>query len=72
MTEAVIICSANQWTGFYMVTASAMKELKKYQYRRKIFVMSEEHFFFYCIVSNRLFKSLLNFVGLVLKKEVLY
>ena len=46
MTEAVIICSANQWTGFYMVTASAMKELKKYQYRRKIFVMSEEHFFF--------------------------
>ena len=27
MTEAVIICSANQWTGFYMITASAMKEL---------------------------------------------
>ena len=28
----------------------------------------EEHFFFYCIVSNILLKSLLNFVGLVLKK----
>ena len=29
MTEAVIICSANQWTGFYMITASIMKELKE-------------------------------------------
>ena len=28
MTEAVTICSANQWTGFYMITASVMKELK--------------------------------------------
>ena len=27
MTEAVIICPANQWTGFYMITASIMKEL---------------------------------------------
>ena len=34
MTEAVIIietspliCSANQWTGFYMITVSIMKEL---------------------------------------------
>ena len=24
-----MICSANQWTGFYMITASVMKELKK-------------------------------------------
>ena len=24
-----LICSANQWTGFYMITASVMKELKK-------------------------------------------
>ena len=23
-----LICSANQWTGFYMITASIMKELK--------------------------------------------
>ena len=22
----LLICSANQWTGFYMITASAMKE----------------------------------------------
>ena len=27
MTAAVIICTANQWTGFYMITASVMKEL---------------------------------------------
>ena len=47
MTEAVIIkkpvsryhketspliCRANQWTGFYMIMASVMKELKKVQY----------------------------------------
>ena len=24
-----LICSANQWTGFYMITASVMKELNK-------------------------------------------
>ena len=23
-----LICRANQWTGFYMITVSAMKELK--------------------------------------------
>ena len=32
-----MICSANQWTGFYMITASIKKELKRYlekqQYR---------------------------------------
>ena len=27
MTEAVIIKKSNQWTGFYMITASVMKEL---------------------------------------------
>ena len=29
MTEAVIRCSTNQWTGFYMITTSVMKELSK-------------------------------------------
>ena len=36
MTETVItvetsplICSANQWTGFYMITTSVMNELSK-------------------------------------------
>ena len=24
-----LICCANQWTGFYMITASVMKELRK-------------------------------------------
>ena len=41
MTEAVIIykpvpqisCSANQWTGFYMITASVMKELMEKHYQ---------------------------------------
>ena len=25
--KRILICSANQWTGFYMITASVMKEL---------------------------------------------
>ena len=33
MTEAVII--ANQWTGFYMITASIKKELKQ---KFKVFI----------------------------------
>ena len=28
MTEAVIVCGANQWTGFYMIMASVMTGLK--------------------------------------------
>ena len=27
MTEVPIICRANQWTGFYIIGASVMKEL---------------------------------------------
>ena len=27
MTEVIIICRAIQWTGFYMITTSIMKEL---------------------------------------------
>ena len=27
-TSPLIICSANQWTGFYMIMAPVMKELK--------------------------------------------
>ena len=38
MTEAVI-CSANKWTGFCMITASVMKELN-------ICGEYEIHFFF--------------------------
>ena len=36
MTEAVII-----WTGFYMITASVMKELieKKYEYKQQIYLI---------------------------------
>ena len=29
METSPVICSANQWTGFYMITASLMKELRK-------------------------------------------
>ena len=28
MTDAVIKCGANQWTGFYMIAASVMKGLR--------------------------------------------
>ena len=31
MTEAVIIQKVNQWTGFYMITASVMKGLSLFQ-----------------------------------------
>ena len=29
METSPLICSANQWTGFYMITASVMKGLNK-------------------------------------------
>ena len=29
MGTSPLICSANQWTGFYMITASVMKGLNK-------------------------------------------
>ena len=28
METSPLICSANQWTGFYMIGTSVMKELK--------------------------------------------
>ena len=28
METSLFICSANQWTGFYVITAPVMKELK--------------------------------------------
>ena len=31
------ICSANQWTGFYMITASVMKELTTFLKRKDEF-----------------------------------
>ena len=36
MTEAVIVCGANQWTGFYMITASVMKELTQFLNDRNV------------------------------------
>ena len=30
MLKVRVICRANQWTGFYMITASVMKELILY------------------------------------------
>ena len=35
--EPFSICKANQWTGFYMITASVMKELKLDVNQCKIF-----------------------------------
>ena len=37
MTEVAIICSANQWTGFYMITASVMKGLSDHLGYLRIF-----------------------------------
>ena len=49
MTEAVVIiettpliCSENQWTGFYMIMASIMKELKGFMKRATMM----KHLFF--------------------------
>ena len=30
-----LICSANQWTGFYMITVSVMKELNRVSFEIK-------------------------------------
>ena len=40
-----LICSANQWTSFYMITASVMKELKA-GLHDKIFLSQSVKFFF--------------------------
>ena len=29
LVKLVLVCSANQWTGFYMITASVLKELSR-------------------------------------------
>ena len=29
-----LICSANQWTGFYMITVPVMKELNETEYKK--------------------------------------
>ena len=39
-----LIYSANQWTGFYMITASVMKELKKVFFTGFFFERYEEQF----------------------------
>ena len=44
-----LICSTNQWTGFYMITASVMKELRIWSDLLK--KPSMENFFF-CSVSH--------------------
>ena len=34
---SLLICRANQWTGFYMITASVMKELKDFYQKKHCF-----------------------------------
>ena len=36
METSPLTCSANQWTGFYMTTASVMKELSSYSFNPQI------------------------------------
>ena len=31
-----LICSANQWTGFYMITAPVMKEIRKINFPSRL------------------------------------
>ena len=56
METSPLICRANQWTGFYMVTASVMKDLKvtsaikhenKHKLLRKPLFMLTEFTFYY-------------------------
>ena len=56
ITEAVI---ANQWTGFYMITASAMKGLMSLQYYLLILSNSDLQLFFWAAQSLPLNFSML-------------
>ena len=44
MEISPLICSANQWTGFYMITASVMKGLRLEQPPKKtLFKVGNKH-----------------------------
>ena len=55
-----LICRANQWTGFYMITASVMKELNKY------FRIFHEDF----LITWRLLKTFETTSSLTMYKEI--
>ena len=42
-----LICSPNQWTGFYMISASVMKGLRTIFENSGIYVKAESRFFFF-------------------------
>ena len=42
MKTSPLICSANQWTGLYMITTSVMKDLIGLKYRKKRKKMREK------------------------------
>ena len=37
METSTLICSANQWTGFYMISVFVMKELRRFDALRQSF-----------------------------------
>ena len=51
------LCRANQWTGFYMITASVMKELNISIIRLWIFLWWLHIFLFFCNKDSKSFKS---------------
>ena len=41
-----LICSVNQWTGFYMITVSVMKELNGCFINQSVLTFAEKEYFF--------------------------
>ena len=55
----------NQWTGFYMITASVMKELRRLRFLLVYFYIKSqnEHFFFKKTTSTIFFKKFKQFLN---------
>ena len=49
-----VICSANQWTGFYMITTSVMKELRETSCPISVATISGHSFSTYAKFSEKL------------------
>ena len=63
-----LICSANQWTGFYMISTSVMKGLKISQNASKIFAL--QCFFIDCLKYKTVNKQLADHPQKILGKHV--
>ena len=43
MKTSPLICRANQWTGFYMITAPVMKELSMFSFGKQLLIYRSSH-----------------------------